>query len=289
MHPFLDLGFIQVPTYGIFLSTAILVGWMLFLRLAKRDGIDGDKAGAAAFWALVAGVVGGKVGLILVDLPIYLSQPQEIFTVGFLRAAGVVWTAVLAGAAAFAWTARRGKLPMGRLVDAAALPVPICQAIGRIGCLMAGCCYGGRCDLPWGIVYESQEAHLRTGVPLGVSLHPAPMYEALWSLAVVLPLLVLVRRRRRAPGEVVLAYFGLYALGRFVVEFFRGDDLRGVWFGGAVSTSQLISLAVFPLALAAWIYLRRRAPQAAPVPATSAAAPAAPKSAKPPKSGKRNG
>jgi len=181
---------------------------------------------------------------------------------GNARADGIDPDAAAGVAFWFLLAARLRRLPAWQLVDAAAVPLPVAQAIGRLGCLAAGCCFGGRCDLPWGIVYRSATAHERTGVPLGVPLHPAPLYEALGNVLLVLPLLLLVRRRRRVPGEVFLAWATGYGVLRFLVEFTRGDRVRGLWFGGTLSTSQLISLAVVPAAATAWVFLRRRARRA---------------------------
>lgn len=269
MHPFLDLGRIdlpgfgplelRLPVYGLFLAAALLIGWLWTARRAGRAGLDQEAVGSAILAAVLAGIVGGKLGLALVDLDEYLEDPAQLVSIDFLRAAGVVWTAVLGGLVGFVWAARRRKLPLGTLVDAAAIPLPVAQAIGRLGCLFAGCCYGDHCEAPWGLVYHSAEAARRTGVPLDVPLHPAPLYETIWAIAVVVPALFLVQRHQRARGELAAAYLALYAIGRFAIEFFRGDPGRGLWFGGAISTSQLLSALVAPAAVGAWLALRGRA------------------------------
>lgn len=259
---------VQLPSYGLMVAFAIAVGWVWLTKNARADGLDADAAAQATFWAVLGGMIGGKVGLLVVEAPSYLADPGQILSMDFVRAAGLIWTGVLGGTAGFVIVARRRGLPLARLLDAAAVPLPVCQAIGRVGCLLGGCCFGGRCDLPWAVVYHSAEAHGRTGVPIGVPLHPAPLYEALWSLAVVLPLLLLFRARapRRVPGQVTLLYFALYGVGRFLVEYSRGDAIRGLWFGGAISTSQLLSLAIVPTAAVLWVWLARRARAAAPEP-----------------------
>jgi len=250
---------VAIPTYGVLVALAILVAWTWYLRNARAEGIDPDAAAGVAFWGLLAGILGGKLGLVLVELPRFVARPRDLLSLELLQSAGVVWIALLAGLVGFLLAARVRRLPARELVDAAAVPLPVAQAIGRLGCLAAGCCFGGRCDLPWGVVYRSAIAHERTGVPLGVPLHPAPLYEALGNLLLVLPLLLLVRARRRAPGEVFLAWATGYGILRFLVEFTRGDRVRGLWLGGTLSTSQLISLAVVPVAAGTWIALRRGA------------------------------
>jgi phosphatidylglycerol:prolipoprotein diacylglycerol transferase len=275
VHPYLiDLGRVDLPllgpthlalpTYGVLVAFAVLVGWLWFVRNARREGLPQDRAASAALWTLLAAILGGKVGLALVEYDRYLLEPSNMLRTGFLQAGGLIWAAVLAAILTLVGLALRWDLPLGRLLDAGAVPVPLSQAIGRLGCLMAGCCYGDQCALPWAVVYHSHEAHARTGVPLGTGLHPAPIYEALWCLLAVLPLVLLARRWRRRPGEVALIYCVAYGTGRFFIEFARGDAGRGLWFDGALSTSQIISLVVVPVALAVYFVLRFRAP-AAPI------------------------
>lgn len=274
MHPFLiDFGTVTLPflgevrlalpSYGFFLALAAAIGWIWYHREARRRGLDLEHASAVLFWTIVAALVGGKLGLIVVEPGYYLSHPSELLGSDFLRAGGVVWAAVLAGLATMIGLCRRWQLPVATVLDSAAITLPLVQAVGRIGCLLAGCCHGSRCDLPWGVIYRSPEAHERTGVPLGIPLHPAPLYESAFSLLVALPALLFVRRRQRFPGEVILAYLTFYGIGRFVVEFFRGDGARGLWFGGTLSSGQLVSLVISPVAAALWIALRDRAERTA--------------------------
>ncbi|RMG48245.1 MAG: prolipoprotein diacylglyceryl transferase [Acidobacteria bacterium] len=271
MHPYLiDFGevslpllgriHVAVPTYGLLVATALLTGWLWFQRLAEREGIEPQAAGRVAFWTVVAGLISAKAGLVLVDLPWYMEEPSRLFSVELLQAAGVVWVGLLGGLATLLALARLERIPLGPLLDAAAVPLPLAQAIGRFGCLAAGCCYGAACRFWWGIRYSSPAAHARTGVPLGVPLHPTPLYEALWTAGVVLPFLLWLRGRRRRPGELAFAYLVAYGTGRFAIEFFRGDTLRGLWFGDRLSTSQIVSLAVVPVAAALWWRARRRPP-----------------------------
>ncbi len=276
MFPFLvDLGTtrlpglgevrLALPTYGLALALGIVVAWLWLRALARRDGLDPERVSGAAFFGLLCGVAGGKLGLLVVEAPYYLAHPRDLFSAGFVQAAGVIWAAVLGGLAGFVFGARRYGVPVLPVLDAAAVAVPLAQAVGRLGCLAAGCCYGAPAPAALGVVYRSAEANDRTGVPLGVPLHAFPLYEAALDGLLLVPLLyALWRRRGRAPGEVVAAYLVLYGAGRFVLEFARGDAIRGVWFGGTLSTSQLVSAAVVPLAAAGFVFLRRRAAGAPP-------------------------
>ncbi|MBT3236843.1 MAG: hypothetical protein HN353_12885 [Bdellovibrionales bacterium] len=117
------------------------------------------------------------------------------------------------------------------------------HGIGRIGCFLAGCCFGQQCRLPWAI-----ELH-------GAMRHPVQLYEALSLLLMSIPILYLILVKRWSNWSIIALYFTLYSLVRFFLEFFRGDIVRGVH-AGALSTSQFISLAV--IILVGLIFLRRK-------------------------------
>jgi phosphatidylglycerol:prolipoprotein diacylglycerol transferase len=131
------------------------------------------------------------------------------------------------------------KIPLLRLGDACAPSLALGVAIVRIGCFGASCDYGKPTDLPWAVVFTRPDAARLTGVPLGVPLHPSQLYESALGVVLFGSLLVLERRPRR-PGSLIYAFAGLYSVGRFMLEFLRGDIDRGFW--GPFSTSQSLSL-----------------------------------------------
>jgi phosphatidylglycerol---prolipoprotein diacylglyceryl transferase len=116
------------------------------------------------------------------------------------------------------------------------------QAIGRLGCFSAGCCWGKPCHVPWGVTFSDTYTGATIGTPLGTPLHPSQLYESTAAF-LVLALLLWLSRRKSFHGQVALAYVALYSLIRFVLEFWRGDAERGLWFGNTVSTSQLVAIA----------------------------------------------
>ncbi len=255
--PFLGDVRVALPSYGLLVALAMVIGWGWFVRNAARDGIDREVASNVVFWAVISGIVGGKLGLVLVEPKEFLTHPSRFVSFEFLSSAGVIWTGVLGGVGAMILLSRSYKLPLTTVLDAAAIPLPVAQAIGRVGCLLAGCCFGLPTTLPWGLQYHNPEGNQRTGVPLDIPLHPSPLYEAGWNLLVVLPLLLWMRSRRRTHGELILTYLVVYAVGRFFIERSRGDAVRGV-FAFGLSTSQMISAAMIVIAATLWWVLRRR-------------------------------
>jgi len=144
--------------------------------------------------------------------------------------------------------------------DAAAPAIALGQAIGRIGCLTAGCCWGGQCSKPWAITFTDSKAGENVGVPIGVPLHPTQIYEALGLLA--LAGLILWFGKGRVPGRTFSVYLVGAAILRFVVELFRGDP-RGTVPGTDLSTSQGIAIGLFVLGVAIWLAGRKTADEPA--------------------------
>jgi len=253
MHPILvDFGtydfpglgttHLFLPSYGAIFAAGALAAWWWFVARARRLDLPQEPVFNLAFYTLLAGLVGAKLTLIVVDLPYYLAHPADI--VGTIRSAGVLMGGLLAGTAAFFLYARKQKLPLYELCDAIAAPLALAQGIGRLGCFAAGCCYGVGSDAWCAIRFTSAAAHDQTGVPLGTPLLPVQLIECAFDLALALLLTFAWRRRLRPPGTVLWLYFVIYGTGRAVIEFWRGDAVRGLWLGGAVSTSQLFSVTV---------------------------------------------
>ncbi len=259
MFPYIELPFelpvvgtVRLPVYGMLFASGVLVAWWWFTRRARALGIREDLAFNLTFYTLLSGIVGAKLLLIAVDL--YRGDPID--PIGVLRSAGVVIGGLIGGAIAFISYGRRHGLPVLRLADAIAAPLALSQAIGRIGCLFAGCCYGRFTDAWWGIRFPNPEA---VGwVPAVNGVFPARIPTQLIHMGSNLLLAVLLtwmwRRRPSVPGTVFWWYMLLYSVTRGIIEFGRGDVERGVYFGGVVSTSQLLSLA--GAALAVFLLLR---------------------------------
>jgi len=248
--PFLGSTHLFVPTYGVLFASAVVLAWAWFVRRARGLGLAEERLFNLTFFSLLAGIFGAKLLLIVVDWEQYLAHPAEIL--GTIRSAGVLIGGVAAGALTFALYSRRHGLPLWALADAIAAPLALAQAIGRLGCFAGGCCWGIPLDpRHWlAVVFESQQAHELTGVPLHDPRLAIQLIEAGFDLALVALLTLLWRRRVGPPGSVFWVYALVYSVGRTLLEEGRGDLHRGLYFGGAVSTSQLLSLGVAAFAIA---------------------------------------
>jgi len=252
--PVLGTTHLFLPTYGVIFALGALSAWSWFVARARRLNLPQEPVFNLAFTTLLAGLIGAKLTLIVVDLPYYVAHPAEIL--GTVRSAGVLMGGLLAGAVAFVLYARKQGLPIGALADAIAAPVALAQGIGRLGCYAAGCCYGVSSDAWCAIRFTSVAAHEQTGVPLGTPLLPVQLVEFAFDLLLALALTLAWRRPLRPAGSVLWLYFVVYGAGRTTIEMWRGDSVRGLWFGGAVSTSQLFSLAA--VAVGAFFLIRDR-------------------------------
>ncbi len=256
MHPILiDLGFFQLPTYGVILLGGVGLALWMAHRRAKAAGMDADRIVDLALWIVIWALVGAKLLLVLVELPRYLADPAEL--VGVARAGGVFLGGLLAGLLAGWVLLRRYGLRFLPTADVLIPSVSLGQAIGRIGCLMAGCCWGAHCDLPWAITYTDPRAAQNVGTPLGVPLHPFPLYAFLFNLALY-GFLAWLFRRVGGSGRVLASYLVLYGAGRFLLEFTRGDAARGFVLGGLLSTSQFIALILVAAGAGLHLWLGRR-------------------------------
>ncbi|HEX5080970.1 MAG TPA: prolipoprotein diacylglyceryl transferase [Blastocatellia bacterium] len=248
--PFTNFSF---NTYGVLLAAAFLGGMMLMARLAARDGLDKQKSIDLGLWVLAASLIGSKALMVITEWDYYSQNPGQILSLDFLRSGGVYYGGFLGAVIASVIVMRYYKLPWWRTSDAFAPGIILGQAIGRLGCFSAGCCWG-KPTTAWYGVHFSEKGHEITGVPVNVALHPTQLYEAAAAL-LVLVVLLLIHRRRRFEGQVILAYAMLYSVVRFTIEFWR-DDPRGEIYG--LSTSQFIAIILFAGALPVFIYRLRK-------------------------------
>ncbi|MEJ7575657.1 MAG: prolipoprotein diacylglyceryl transferase [Pyrinomonadaceae bacterium] len=253
------IGNFPVNTYGVLLAAAFLLALLVAARLGARDGLKRERIYDLGLWMLLASIIGSKLLLLVVE-PAYRADPLQLLSLDFLRSGGVFYGGFLGAVATGYILARRYQLPWWTTADAFAPGIALGQAIGRQGCFAAGCCWGKPTNLPWGVEF-TELGHAVTGVPLGVHLHPTQLYESFAALAIFFFLLWL-HRRKRFGGQVILAYGVLYALTRFIIEFFRDDprgDILGLTTVTHLSTSQIISLLVGLFALILFILRWRRA------------------------------
>lgn len=260
MHPLLfEVGAFPVYTYGVLLAAAYLSGLWFAVRRARARGLDPDRVMDLGIWIIASALVGAKLLLLVVDFDYYWQHPGELLNV--VRSAGVFYGGLIAAVTVAFWYMRRVKLPLWPTTDAFAPGIALGHVVGRLGCFMAGCCWGKPADLPWAITFTDPLAAANVGTPLGVALHPTQLYEAAAELLILIALVATERRGRNFAGRTFWLYMLAYAVSRFIIEIFR-DDPRGSI--GALSTSQFISVILVPISIVMLVRLGRSASSSHP-------------------------
>lgn len=236
-----------IGNYGVMLAVAMLVGAFISARAAHRAGLDVGAVVAACGFTVGGALFGSYALFVLVELA-RTGDISSAVTQGGL----VFYGAPLGGGLAYFYAAKKLELPRMRLLDLSIAGVPAAHAMGRIGCLLGGCCYGIPWEGPWAIRYTHPIAPASDPPVLR---HPVPVYESALLLVLAFAL-VLAPPRRVGSGQRVGIYLAAYALIRIVTETYRGDGVRGVWFG-VISTSQLISLAMMAAGVAMILRARK--------------------------------
>jgi len=235
------LGPIHLYAFGAMILLGVFVSLFLMERRAKRDGFPkpGDVFDLV-FVTVLAGLAGARLLYVWQNFGWYRQRPLHAFALwegGLIFYGGLV-TAFLA----FYLAARVKKIPFVKGLDFILPYAALTHAFGRIGCFLNGCCYGKACDLPWAVHFPE--------FPEGVRVHPTQLYEALFLFGIFLFLNARYPVHKRA-GEISVWYFLLYGSGRFLVEFYRGDN--PVWF--FLTANQWISLAVISTAAAFYFFV----------------------------------
>jgi phosphatidylglycerol---prolipoprotein diacylglyceryl transferase len=259
MHPVLfEIGSFPLGTYGLLLAIAFFAGTALAKRQAKLDSLAPAAITDLAIAMLISGILGSKLLMVLVDL-ISGVPVREVFSFATLRAGGAIHGGIIAAAAVFFWKLRKGQgLPLRLTGDAMVPGLALGQAIGRLGCFSAGCCYGTESHLPWATTFTNPIAHAFSNTPLGIPLHPVQLYNTFANLA-VMAVLLLVRPKRAFQGQILALYFLVEGLGRVITETWRGDVDRGMgWLGWDwLSTGRLTGIGFMLLGLGLWLFWSR--------------------------------
>ena len=253
----LHFGRFSLPTYGFLAAVGLLAGLAIGVRNAGRSGMDPDKTWNAGILAILAGILGAKLLLVVTDWSFFRAHPGEIFSLTTLQAGGV-WSGGFAAAVLVPWWyIRRNHMSALNTCDVFAPGIALGHAIGRLGCFAAGCCWGKPTTLPWGVTFTNPLAALLVGTPLGVRLHPTQLYEAALELANFF-LLSWVLRRKRFDGQVIGTYMFVYGFVRYFLEFLRDDPERGSVLHGLMSGTQLLAIG---LVIAGGLLWMRRSAQ----------------------------
>lgn len=235
-----EIGGFKVYSYGLMIAIGIIAAATLFIRRAKNDGYNEDKLLNLIIITVISGILGGKILFIITEFNNIINDPSILlnFGNGF-----VIYGAIIGGALGLCLYCRKNKFNSLRLLDFAVPGVALAQGFGRIGCFLAGCCYGRETTLPIGVTFPQESL-----APSGVSLLPTQLFSSVFDF-ILAGILLWYSRKNNKDGRVLALYVIVYSIGRFFVEFLRNDPRGNV---GILSTSQFI--AIFTLILGIVIY-----------------------------------
>ena len=257
MHPILiRIGPITIYTYGFWVAIGFFAALALILKEAKRENLSPAIISDLAFWTVASGIIGARLVYIIYNLSHFLKHPLEI--IAFWKGGLVFIGGLFFGLLASFFYVRRHHLKFWQLADLIAPGLALGQALGRIGCFSAGCCYGKPTQVPWAVVFKNPDSL----APLNIPLHPTELYHSFACFLIATILFWSQRyyfnKRLLDPaipyGRVFALYLGLHGMQRFFIEFFRGD-IKPIFFGW-LSLTQIIS--VFMIVSGCIIYLKKK-------------------------------
>jgi phosphatidylglycerol---prolipoprotein diacylglyceryl transferase len=243
-----SIGPVTVHSYGLFVALGFAIAIAVAVKLGKEQGLPPQQIMDMAFVMILCAVVGSRLLYVVMNFSYFRIHPLDAFKIwqgGLVFSGGLI-----AAAPAMAWYLRRRHLSFWSVGDLWAPGLALGQALGRIGCFMAGCCFGRPTDLPWGIAFT----HPNTLAPPNIPLHPTQMYSFLAGVGIFVVLMVLYDRRKFS-GQIFVWYLILHSTARLFVERFRADD-RGFIPGTEMSVTQLIATLVLVSAIVALFFLK---------------------------------
>jgi len=240
-----SIGPFTVHGYGLMIGIGVLCCILMGMKRAKKYGLSEDAVTDIAILGLIAGFLGAKLLYLIVEWKRFVKDPLDVLgSEGF-----VVYGGIIAGVLAAILYCKRKKLIFLEYFDLCAASISLAQGFGRLGCFLAGCCYGRETDLPIGVVFPENSL-----APAGVKVLPTQLFSSAGNFLIMFILLWHYKHRKKV-GDTGFLYMLLYGVGRFCIEFLRNDSRGTV---GIFSTSQFISLFIIAAALLLFSWKSRR-------------------------------
>jgi phosphatidylglycerol:prolipoprotein diacylglycerol transferase len=239
MHPVIcEIGQFHIYSYGLLLAIGVFVSTWLLASDALRMGVKKDVVYDLAFWVVLCGIIGARFFYIFLNLDHFLQNPTEIV---MLHKGGLAWQgSFIGGLVSGIIFLRSKKIPLWPFLDIAAPYIALGHAIGRIGCLLNGCCYGK--PAVWGLFFPVW----------GERLVPTQIFMSVGQIGIFL-LLKAFSAKARFEGQVFIWYLMLSSVERFSIEFFRAD--HELYWG--LSIFQYVCVVIFLAGMATGHYLKR--------------------------------
>lgn len=241
------IGPITIYGYGLMIAIGIVAAYLNTERLAKKARLDPEPVFNILIVGVGSGIIGAKLLYYITVLDEIIANPKLLLnlTEGFVVYGGIIFG--ILGAYLYC---RKKRLLFLHYLDCAAPSIALAQGFGRIGCFLAGCCYGTPMESPISITF-TDSAYAPNHIPL----FPSQLVSSAFDFLHFFVLCALFKRNKQ-PGKIGAFYLMFYSIGRFIIEFFRGDLERGNV--GTLSTSQFISVFVAIAGAAMVVFLSKR-------------------------------
>lgn len=258
MKPILfHIGDVAFPSYTFLIMIGALAATWLGIKILKSRNMPVIYGIDMAILAIVFGFLGGRIAHVLVEAPhYYWEEPVRFFY--FWQGGFVSWGAYIGLLLSWYFYLRWRKQQIWAYFDVASLSVPLAMFFGRVGCLLAGCCFGKPTDFFIHLTFTNPGATAYDAYP-NTPLHATQIYLMVNVLLIQLIVWLISRKHWRFQGQLFSITLMLYAIGRAGIEVLRGDVDRGVYFGGAISAGQLAMIPFFAAGVYFYFYFKRRA------------------------------
>lgn len=242
-----SIGPLTVHGYGTMIVIGMISAYLITIYRAKRLDMEVGHIDSLAIWGILGGLAGAKVLYWLTQIENIIQNPKMLLNIGD---GFVVYGGIIGGVFAGCLYCRHKKIEFLKYLDLIIPVVALAQGFGRIGCFLAGCCYGLETSGWFGIVFPAGSF-----APSGIPLIPTQLISSALDF-LLFAILIFFSKRKKAEGQVAALYLILYSAGRFLLEFLRGDLIRGSV--GVLTTSQFIAIWLFVIGAGMLIFSYRK-------------------------------
>ena len=228
----LSIGPFTIYGYGLLIGLGIIAAYMTAEQRARKQGLEKEEILPLVLWCVIGGFASAKLLFWITEWKSVLENPR--FLLQTLADGFVVYGGILGGILSGYLYCRTHGLIFLKYFDHVMPSIALAQGFGRIGCFLAGCCYGKETQSIFSITFHNSDF-----APNGVALIPTQLYSSALDFLHFF-LLLYINRKKKADGQVAACYLIFYSIGRFFLEYLRGDLERGAV--GIFSTSQFISI-----------------------------------------------
>jgi phosphatidylglycerol---prolipoprotein diacylglyceryl transferase len=233
-------------SYGLMIALGVLVSFYITLQKSKRFGLDSDTLSSLFIWVILAAFVGGKLFFFLEDMGKFTANPSLIK--GAIGGGFVFYGSLIFAVPTIVWWLKKEKVPVRPFLDILAIVGPVVHSFGRVGCFLAGCCHGKVCTSWVGVTFSNPDS---LAAIKNVPLYPTQLFDIAVNMVILITVL-LWQNKKKFDGQLFLIYLMMYAVGRSIVEMYRGDDTRGFVIEGVLSHSQFIAIGILVVCAIVW-------------------------------------